>query len=69
MSDLRPVHVASKIDPGNTGKIIAGALVALAIIIIAGFGFHAGWWKGDNQAVPNQNLPQASMPLNVPNKG
>lgn len=69
MSDLRPVRVDSKIDPGSTGKITAGIIVALAIIIIAGYGFHAGWWKGDNQAVPNQNLPQASMPLNTPQKG
>ena len=68
MSDLRPVHVDSRIDPGNMGKTVAGLIVALAILVIAGFGWHAGWWKGNNEAVPNQDLPQASMPLNAPAK-
>ena len=69
MSDLRPVHVPSDIDPGNQGKIIAGILVALVIIVIGAFGLQAGWWNGLHQAVPDSRLPQASMPLVNPSKG
>jgi hypothetical protein len=68
MSDLRPVHVPSPIDPGNQGKIIAGVIVALAIIALGIFGFEAGWFHGLHQAVPDSRLPQASMPL-TPSKG
>lgn len=69
MSDLRTTHIDSNIDPGNQGKIIAGILVALVIIAIAAFGWQAGWWKGMHEAVPDQNLPQASMPLVPPKSG
>ena len=68
MSDLRPVHVKVKTDPNNTGKLTAGTIVVLAIIGIAGFGYHAGWFHGMNPAVPDDRLPQASMPV-VPNNG
>lgn len=69
MSDLRNVHVATNIDPGNRGKIIAGILVALVIIAIGAFGWRAGWWNGLHEAVPDQNLPQASMPVTAPKPG
>jgi hypothetical protein len=68
MSDLRPVHVDMNTDPNNRGKIIAGAIVLLAIIAIGGFGYQAGWFHGMHQAVPDSRLPQASMPLNTPAK-
>jgi hypothetical protein len=68
MSDLRPVHVGLKTDPNNTGKMIAGAIVLLAIIGIGGFGYQAGWFHGTHEAVPDSSLPQASMPLNMPSK-
>jgi hypothetical protein len=68
MSDLRPVHVPTTIDPGNQGKIVAGVIVALAIIALGIFGFEAGWFHGLHQAVPDSRLPQASMPL-TPSKG
>jgi hypothetical protein len=68
MSDLRPVHVPAQIDPGNQGKIIAGIIVALALIVIGAFGWQAGWFR-QHQAVPDSALPQASMPLVTPTKG
>ena len=68
MSDLRPVHVAINPDPGNRGKIIAGAVVILAILGIGGFGYQAGWFHVPHEAVPDSRLPQASMPLNMPAK-
>ncbi len=68
MSDLRPVHRDANIDPGNQGKIIAGVIVALVILIIAGFGWQAGWWKGLSEPVPDSRLPQASMPV-IPPRG
>ena len=69
MNDMRPLRVEAQMDPGNWGKIIAGIIVVLVIAIIAGFGTQAGWFKGMHQAVPDQNLPQASMPVIPPNKG
>lgn len=69
MSDLRAVHVDTNIDPGGRGKIIAAIVVALVIIAIGAFGWQAGWWKGLQEAVPDQNLPQASMPVVPPKSG
>ena len=68
MSDLRPFHVPSDIDPGKRGKIIAGIVVALAIIVMGAIGWQAGWWRGIHEAVPDSSLPQASMPLNAPGR-
>jgi len=69
MSDLRTAHVDTNIDPGNRGKIIAGILVALVIIAIGAFGWQAGWWQGLREAVPDQNLPLASIPVIPPKSG
>jgi hypothetical protein len=69
MSDLRSTHVDTSIDPGNHGKIIAGMIVALVILMIGAVGWQAGWWHVAHPAVPDSRLPQASMPLNAPPKG
>ncbi|HWC63064.1 MAG TPA: hypothetical protein VG501_05530 [Rhizomicrobium sp.] len=68
MTDLRPVHVDIDTDPNNRGKIIAGAIVLLAVVAIGGFGYQAGWFHVTHEAVPDSRLPQASMPLNAPAK-
>jgi hypothetical protein len=68
MTDLRPVHVAINTDPNNRGKLIAGVVVVLAIIAIGSFGYQAGWFHGTHTAVPDNRLPQASMPVNAPAK-
>lgn len=65
MSDLRPVHIPADVDPGNKAKIIAGIIVAAVIVVTGAFGWQAGWFKGMHEAVPYENLPQASMPLNA----
>jgi hypothetical protein len=69
MSDLRPVHVGIDMDPNNRGKVIAGAILLLAIIAIGGFGYQAGWFHVTHPAVPDNRLPQASMPLTGHSKG
>ena len=69
MRDLRTAHVDTDIDPGNRGKTIAAIIVALVIIAIGAFGWQAGWWKSLHEAVPDQNLPQPSMPVVPPKSG
>jgi hypothetical protein len=69
MSDLRPIHTDTNIDPNNQGKVIAGAIVIVAILGIGVFGYQAGWFHGQHLAVPDNRLPQASMPLTGSAKG
>jgi hypothetical protein len=66
MSDLRPVHVEEKLDPGNTGKMTAGALVLLAVLVLGGYGYHIGMFSPQS-AVSDSQLPQPSLPHNATN--
>jgi hypothetical protein len=68
MSDLRTIHSDVNIDPGKRGAIIAGIVLALVILVLAGFGWQAGWFHVSREPVPFSRLPQASMPLNMPAK-
>ena len=67
MSGLRPLHVDvdKKLDPGNRAKIIGGTIVVLAVLALGGYGYSTGMFKG--QPVPDNRLPQATLPHNAPN--
>ena len=66
MSDLRPVHIDldKRLDPKSTAKITGGVIVLLGILALAGYGYSTGMFKG--QPVPDNRLPQASLPHNMP---
>jgi hypothetical protein len=69
-SDLRPVHVDAPLDPGGKGKLIAGLVVVLAILGIGGYTYSQGDWHFHSTiAVSDSQLPQASLPHNMPNGG
>lgn len=62
INDLRPAHVDVK--PENSGKIIAGAIVALMLIGAGVYGYEAGMFKGaPHYAVSDSQLPQLSLPV------
>jgi hypothetical protein len=64
MSDLRITHSDMKIDKHTTGKVVAGALAALAIIGVGVYSYQAGMFRPDSPVAYN-DLPNPGMPVNM----
>jgi hypothetical protein len=62
MSDIRVTHVETKTN--DKGKIIAAAVVGLAVLAGGVYLYREGWWKASPKpAVASSQLPQVAPPV------
>jgi hypothetical protein len=61
MSDIRVTHAET--ETNDKGKIIAAALVGLAVLAGGVHSYREGWWKAPPKpAVASSQLPQLAPP-------